>query len=962
MRGWRFILALLALGLWGGISVHAADTGPAPETLAASDNADDGRAVDFAAPAAVLDLGPSLMARKVSEATDPDGAWFTIAVRNPTNADIARVLAAADSPTYALALQPGSHRPALIEAAVSDTDVVIERTAAYGANAIRVSVPPGHAATLALHFEGIHERPVVLAWTEPALIAHNRQAGLLQGLVAGLLAAAAAFAAGAAVLSGRILARWAALFLGCILFAELTAAGGFDDNWLATFGGPSGLFALALAVAVAAGIRLVDYVAAFEAFHRGASVWRDRAALAMIVTGVAAFAGLPAAGLIVRIAALIAAAAGAGYLTHCGRLGISGARRLAPAAAVFALVTAAAAFNALGFFGINLIAPGAIGGFSAAGALLVGLAAALPIDPAIARLRELREAHRHDDVQATITDEAYDRVREIAAVAASHQGVFDLDLETGLLSLSSEAAALIGLPAGAVELSRETWLARIHPDDREVYEEAFTTYRRDPGIAFRLEFRVRAAGGRMAWFELRATMTGQATEAERCLGLIADVTARKAAEDAEHPEKDRDGLTGLHRRAALLNAFAGREGDRTQAALVLFDLDRFKPVNESLGRDGGDAALAAVGERLSHGFSAECEDGRVALYRAGGDMFAVLGFGVVDLAAFGQRVLQLMRLPFHIGEREIYLAASAGVAAGADAGSMPELIAAAERAMVEAKRGGGGRVSVYSAQTTARAGRDSVALETDLRRALERDEIGIHYQPIVRLSDRGLAGFEALLRWTHPERGIVPPAQFIPHAEHTGLIVPLGRLALWRAAEDLAHWRQKFPGRPLFVSVNVAWRQIAEEEFSRELASLLHAGRLAKGTLKLEITESAVMAGAARAEATLRRLKALGAGLSIDDFGTGHSSLSRLRRLPFDTIKIDKSFLAAAHEKAGSAILESIVSLAHELKLAIVAEGVETEEDVQRLKRLGCHYAQGYLFGRAIPASEAESLLTQAAV
>jgi diguanylate cyclase (GGDEF)-like protein len=649
----------------------------------------------------------------------------------------------------------------------------------------------------------------------------------------------------------------------------------------------------------------------------------------------------------------VGAAAAAGYLLHCGRIGIAGARRLAPAATIFALVTAAAAANVLGLLGANVVAPFAIGGFSAAGALLVALATSVPIEPAMERLREFEKLHKHDDEQSAVTDESLDQMRELAAVAASHQGVFDLDMETGLVSLSAEGAAILGLPTGAVELSKETWLGRIHPDDREIYEQALDTYRHQPGVAFRLEFRARAAGSRTAWLELRATMTGQSTEAERCLGLIADVTARKSGETAGlHPEH-RDALTGLGNRLALIAQLEDLHHDFETIALAVFDLDRFKAVNDSLGRERGDALLSSFAERLEQGFETEHSTGRVTIFRVGGDMFAVLCRRIADLTDFGERIVDMASVPFIVGEREIYLPTSVGVAAGAKAEDAQELISQAELAMVEAKREGGERVCVYSSALAEFAPRDPVALESDLRRALERDEFEVHYQPIIRLKDASVAGFEALLRWRHPERGFIEPVSFVPQAERSGLIVPLGRFVLKRAAEDLARWQQFFPSKPpLFLDVNVTWRQIADRGFASELEALLKSSHIAKRTLRLEVTESAVMAGADKAEAALNRLKTLGAGLAIDDFGTGHSSLSHLRRFPFDVIKIDKSFVAAAHEKAGAAILASIVSLAHELERPAVAEGVEKGSEATLLREMGCEYGQGYFFGAPMPASE----------
>jgi diguanylate cyclase (GGDEF)-like protein len=397
--------------------------------------------------------------------------------------------------------------------------------------------------------------------------------------------------------------------------------------------------------------------------------------------------------------------------------------------------------------------------------------------------------------------------------------------------------------------------------------------------------------------------------------------------------------------------------------LAVFDLDRFKAVNDSLGRDGADVALAAFVERLEYRFVAERNSGRLSFYRVGGDMFAALALDIGDLSAFGETLLAVTTTPFAIADRDVYLVASVGIASGAHAHDGADLLTQAEQAMVAAKRDGGARVALYSKTFAEGEPRDQVALEADLRRALDRDEIQLYYQPIIRLADGRVAGFEALLRWRHPERGVIEPQSFVPHAEESGLILRLGRFALERAVEDLAQWQKRFPLKPpLFVSVNVAWRQIADSAFAEQIGSLLDRADIAKRSLKLEVTESAVMRGADLAEIALQRLRSLGVGLAVDDFGTGHSALSHLRRFPFEAIKIDKSFVSAAHEKTGAAILRSIVSLAHELKLAVVAEGVETSEEAVRLRAMNCEYAQGYLFGAPLPPADVANFIAMAHV
>jgi EAL domain-containing protein (putative c-di-GMP-specific phosphodiesterase class I) len=280
----------------------------------------------------------------------------------------------------------------------------------------------------------------------------------------------------------------------------------------------------------------------------------------------------------------------------------------------------------------------------------------------------------------------------------------------------------------------------------------------------------------------------------------------------------------------------------------------------------------------------------------------------------------------------------------------------AELALLQAKRQGGDCARVYTPALEALAPADPVALESELRRAIEHDEIEVFYQPIVRLADRTVAGFEALLRWRHPVKGMIAPVDFIAHSEESGLIVTLGRLALKRAAKDLAQLQRFFPlPEALFVSVNLSRRQLFDLDLENFLAELLSGATIEPGSLKLEVTESAI-AATADARVLMTRIRALGAGLAIDDFGTGLSSLSQLRDLPLDTVKIDKSFLSrhggTDADCDGDVVLSSIVSLARDLRLSVIVEGVETERDAERMLDFGCEYAQGFLFSEPLSAKD----------
>jgi diguanylate cyclase (GGDEF)-like protein/PAS domain S-box-containing protein len=794
-----------------------------------------------------------------------------------------------------------------------------------------------------LQFVGFSGRPVLFAWDEEKLVQSEWRTSILSGAIGGLLAASFAFALGAAILSGAVFAWVAALFLATLLFAQIAATGLVDTTILA-WSGHHALFSLALAVLLSAGLYLLDRIAPVKSVSPDIGMGLNHAAAAILAAGIPAYLNIPLAGLLVRVLALLAALGAPAYLYYCGTGGNAGAERLAPAAAIFTLVMAASAFHALGFFGASLIAPRAIGGFAAAGAMLLAVAAAVPVEPFVGHAAERIPA-------GGATANAKVGGHELSAVAASLQGVFDFDLKRRLLTLSAEAAAMLGLSPTDSARDFGAWMALLHPSDRKVFRGALESYSRNPEIPFRIEFRAQGKGGKMAWFELRATVTVSPAGASRCLGLIADISARKRAESGDASFVSADPLTGLGTRADLLAHVEGLRNEATEAALAVFDIDRFKSVNDSLGREGGDALLVALAARLTDAFP------RREAFRIGGDMFAAAARDASDLDRFGERVLDLLSAPFPIAGRDIYLPVSVGIADAAQVADAEELFARAERAMVEAKREGGGRAIVYSSALDAAVPHDAVAIDSDLRRALERGEIEIHYQPVVHLADGAIAGFEALMRWHHPKQGYIEPSDFVPLAERSGQIVPLGRFALQKAAHDLARWQGHHRAAPpLFVCVNAAWPQIRDKSFANDLGELFRASGIAAGSLKLELTEGKLIL-TSQTEAALLRLKSAGAGLAIDDFGAGHSSLGRLASLPFDTVKLDRSLISGSASENGAKVLRAVIALARDLGMSVVCEGVESEAEAALLRQSGCDYGQGYLFGAAVPASAIDTLL-----
>lgn len=354
---------------------------------------------DTASSAAVIDLSPALTDTRVIVPPEPGAAWFTVYIKNTGDMPGTRVLQAIDPPVAGVGLRLPVRRLTLLEVAGSDAAMIIERAEAFGSNVFRIIVPPMHTSVLAFHFDGVGPAPTLLAWTESALIAHNRQVSLLVGMIGGLFVAAMAFAGGATAFGGRPFVKWSALFLAALLSAFLTASQVFDDSWLTYFSGPYGLFALALSLAIVAGGRLINHVASFEAFWPSARYWADGLAIVVVMLGLAAWLGMPGAGLLVRILTVIGSAAAACYLIHCGHLGVAGARRVAPAAVLFALVTAVAAFRVTGLMGASVMADSVIAGFSAVGAILIALSCTVgSVDPTAAQLQAMRRAHLKDDI------------------------------------------------------------------------------------------------------------------------------------------------------------------------------------------------------------------------------------------------------------------------------------------------------------------------------------------------------------------------------------------------------------------------------------------------------------------------------------------------------------------------------------------------------------------------------------
>jgi diguanylate cyclase (GGDEF)-like protein len=433
------------------------------------------------------------------------------------------------------------------------------------------------------------------------------------------------------------------------------------------------------------------------------------------------------------------------------------------------------------------------------------------------------------------------------------------------------------------------------------------------------------------------------------VAVFSDVSAIKHSQHELDYLAHYDALTSLPNRL-LFGERIEQAIQRGRGAVLLLDLDHFKIVNESLGHNTGDQLLKLIGERLSEALGPS-----VTLARLGGDEFGLLSSECTEADQASQLALELLESlaqPFAIGGETLFIGASIGISLFPDNGdSLEQLLRNADSALFRAKSSGRQTFSFYSQDMTARA-RQRVKLEAELRVALEQEELRVHYQPIHRLDDRQMLGAEALVRWQHPQRGLIPPGEFIPVAEDSGLIGAIDAWVLEQACLQMRRWQAQ--GLQLeFIAVNVSSRLFSRGELDLRVERVLRETGLDPAQLELEVTESAVMDDPQRAEELLVQLHHLGVRLAIDDFGTGYSSLARLKSLPVHKLKLDQSFVRGLpQDSADAAIARAVVTLGQSLGLRVLAEGIETEEQATYLREIGCDYGQGYWFGRPQPAEQ----------
>ncbi len=869
--------------------------------------------------------------------------WATFALANNTDEQIDRLIVA---PHYRMVdsglLWPDLGLSRIVNITPSSGERP-ERQDSPSADIFRVTLDPGTVITFVVELR-TEKLPQLYLWEPEAYKDKVNSFTLYQGIVIGIAGLLALFLTILFVVKGSIMFP-AAAALGWAVLAYIGTDFGF---WGKVFDFSSGMERVwrASGEAILAAT-LIMFLFAYLNLNR----WHVRyvhitagwLAFLVALVAVALFDPAAASG-VARMSLGLVSVFGFGLIVYLATHGFDRAVLLIPTWLLLVFWVLAASLAVTGSITNDIVAPALLGGLVLI-VMLIGFT-----------------VMQHAFAGGATTGIVSDVERRALALTGAGDLIWDWDVSADQVYTSPETEALLGQKRGALEGSVAKWLDVVHPLDRDRFRAALdgiVDLRRGRLIQ---DFRLRTAEGHYLWFALKARpVVGGNGEVIRLVGTLTDVTEVRTAEERLLQDAVHDNLTGLPNRELFLDrldaalGFA-RANPAIRPTVVVIDVDRFRQVNDSVGTAVGDSILLTLARRL--GRLLKPQD---TLARLGGDQFGLLLLSEREperITAFADTIRKTLRAPITFNDREILLTASIGLVLADDATQHDDILKDAELAMCHAKRIGGDRIEVFKPAMRARRG-DRLSLETDLRRALERNEITVLYQPIVWLEDRSIAGFEALLRWDHPKMGRLSPSEFIAVAEEIGLIVELGLFVLDCTARQLALWQRTLRSRyPIFACVNVSSRQLLRHDLLQDLRTVMSRVAIARGTLKLELTESLVMENPEYAAQMLTRIRELGAGLSLDDFGTGYSSLAYLQRFPFDTIKIDQSFVRTGNKGKRPVILRSIIAMAHDLGMDVVAEGAETDSDAVELYQLGCEYAQGFAFGEPMTAEETIRLLT----
>ena len=555
--------------------------------------------------------------------------------------------------------------------------------------------------------------------------------------------------------------------------------------------------------------------------------------------------------------------------------------------------------------------------------------------------------------------------RYALAVQGANDGLWDWDLRTNLIYFSPRWKSILGLADGDVGRDPDEWYNRVHCEDVERLKLDISAHMAGLTPHFENEHRILHRDGEYRWVQSRAmAVRDEDGVAYRMAGSLTDITDRKNAEQRLLHDAFHDTLTGLPNRALFLDRLSlaversKRRKDFTYAVLFL-DLDRFKDINDTLGHMLGDQLLVHIGNMLANGLRSTD-----TVARLGGDEFVILMEDISDFQGIlrvADWIHEKLKAPIPLRDHQVFISTSIGIVSGGLNYARPEdILRDADIAMYSAKAHGRARSEIFEPDMRVRISQ-RLLIESELRQAIEREEFVVHYQPIVALESGQITGFEALIRWQHPTRGLLNPAEFLFIAEETGLIIPIDRWVLRKVCSQMKSWQDSYPiNPPLTVSVNLSGKEISKPDLVDYIQKALEESGLNPGCLKLEITENVIMETSLFTSEVFRRLQALGVQVQIDDFGIGYSSLSYLSQFPVNALKIDQSFInKMAVDNSQLKIIQAIVMLAHRLDVVVVAEGVENEEQMARLRALGCEYGQGYFVSKPLDTTRIQTMLDE---
>lgn len=873
------------------------------------------------------------------------GDWAVFALANVSEEQLDRLIVA---PHFRLVdsklVWPdlGSRR---IDAITPSEGFALDRVSSPDADVFRITLNPGAVVTFVAEL-ATPELPQLYLWEADAYKDTVNSFTLYRGIVLGIAGLLAVFLTilfvvkGTSMLPAAAALAWAVLAYICVDF-------GFLEKLISITSSDERVWRACAEVALASS--LVIFLFTYLNLNRW-HVHLGYATFAWVIGlgllfGVAIYDPSIAAG-IARFSLVLTASAGIPLIIYLGLHRYDRAILLVPTWALIVVWLFGGWLTVTGRLDNDIIQP-ALGGGLVLIVLLIGFTV-------------MQHAFAGGAYQQGLFS---DLERQSLALMGSGDTVWDWDVARDRLVTTPDISYKLGLAPGLMHGPVRNWLPRLHPDDRDRFKATLDVLLEHRKGRLNHEFRVRAEDGHFHWLQIRARpVLGSNGEIIRCVGTIVDVTESKNSVERLLTDALHDNLTGLANRQLFLDrlqsmlAIAGTS-ETVRPTVMAIDIDRYKQVNDSLGIVAGDNILIALTRRLRRLLKPQD-----TLARISGDQFGIILVSERDptkVADFADAVSQAIRVPINFANREVILTASVGLSSWVDQQeNAASMLGDAELAMYRAKRGGGNRVEPFRPAFRTNGTPDRLQIETDLRRAIERRELSLAYQPIIRLEDGEIAGFEALMRWEHPKRGTIPPSEFIPIAEMSDLIEPLGMFALECATSDLAAWEKQTGELPIFISVNLSSAQLLNGDLYNEIRALLARSHCDPHRLKLELTESMMMENPEQARLVLAKLKETGISLALDDFGTGYSSLGYLTQFPFDTIKLDKSLVLDNSEK-GIILLRSMVGMARAMDMAVVAEGIGSDEDAAELARMGCQFGQSFLFGTPMASEPVQRLLKE---